>query len=239
MPSKKRGGLSQREYNKTNAVLKPVGKTSPVLSDTQAKKATSSSISKESKSLASAQKEYISSLTPSGDETAALKANQDILMGQEQQANKITNTQGAQGNAIPLSLIGGQVERLNRDTETKTIPLKYQIAALQSQREARGNVAQAKYKGVTESYNRKVTASKAKTVDPLDTEYKTLRNERAQLAITKSGRGKSVNAGADEKKAGWGSWTEKQVADEGDILGRKKKTIMQRINGVTGEKQTK
>lgn len=159
MPSKSRGGLSKREYEKKQSVLKPSKST--VLSDAEAKKSASSSVSKESSSLAKAQKEYLASLKPSKEENAAIKTQQGLLMGQEQEVRKIQNTQGAQGNTVALPFIERQTEKVASDTEAKVIPLKYQIAALQSARNARGDVAASKARFATESYNRKAAEAKA------------------------------------------------------------------------------
>jgi len=177
--------LSKNEVaaQKSGQTLKAykAGKSTPVLSGTQAKKAASSSVSKESKSLASAQKEYLKSLEVSGEEKAATSQLGAINQGVEQEIAKITNTQGAQGNTVASPVIERQSDAARYGAEQKMIPLKYQIAALQSQREARGNIAQAKM-GFAKS-------SSTKAVDPLDTEYKTLRNENLKKNIAKKGKG--------------------------------------------------
>lgn len=189
MPSKSRGGLSKREFAKQSkpSVLKPT--KSAVMDTASAKKAASSSVSKESKSLAAAQKEYIASMTPSGDELAATTAQQNLLMGQEVQNKQIAS------QTIASPFIERQTERLSSDTSEKVIPLKYQIAALQSQREARGNVAQAKAGFATSAYNRKLSASKTASVNPLDEEYKKIRNESAQVTLDKKKKGGSGGSG--------------------------------------------
>src|SRR3990167_413713 len=186
MSSKARGKLSKREYAAKlagkpmpyakSSILKP---TKSAVMDTQsAKKAASTSVSKESQLLASAQKEYLASLTPDPQETQAIQANQNLLMGQELESKKI------QSQAIASPFIERQIGALADKTESASIPLKYQIAALQSQREARGNIAQAKTRFAGEAYNRKV-ASFGKETDPLDTEYKQLRNANAQATLDK------------------------------------------------------
>jgi len=87
MPSKKRGGLSQREYDRKNGTVLKSTKSS-VMSTKEAKKSASSSVSKESKSLAAAQKEYLSSLNPSGEEVAATSQLGQINQGSELEAKK-------------------------------------------------------------------------------------------------------------------------------------------------------
>lgn len=189
MPSKSRGGLSKREYARKNgSVLKPTkGK---VMDTASAQKAASSSVKKEdfsqeSNALAEAQKEYLASLAPSGEENAAITAQQNLLMGQEQEAKRI----GKQAIASPF--IDRQTERLSSDTSERVTPLKYQIAALQSQREGRGEYAQAKSRFAEDSYNRKASRkSVSPTVNPLDEEYKQLRNENLRKTIDKkNGKG--------------------------------------------------
>lgn len=184
MPSKSRGGLSKREYSKKmGTILKPTGKSagkstgSKVMDTKSAKKAASSSVSKESNALAEAQKEYLASLAPSTEETAATTAHRNLLMGQEQETKKI----GSQAIASPF--IERQTERLASDVSEKVIPLKYQIAALQSQREAQGEIARAKVNYAKDTYNRKVASMKAS--NPLDDEYKTLRNQKLKNSINK------------------------------------------------------
>lgn len=161
-------------------------KNSKILSNDEAKKSASSSVSKESKELAKAQKEYLASLNPSAEETAATSSLGKINQEAEQQAAKIRDPRQ---NTVAMPFVERQTEALSNQTEQRVIPLKYQIAALQSQREARGNVAQAKYKFAGENYNKKVKQD----TDPLDTEYKQLRNENLKSTIKKRSNGGSGN----------------------------------------------
>lgn len=153
MPSKKRNGLSQREFDKKNQVLS--GKKTPVMDTVSAKKAASSSVTKESKSLAKAQSEYLKSLAPSKEEEAALSANNAIVANYDKNAQAI---QDPTQNAVASTFVDRQLNRLGSDTDAKTVPLKYQIAALQNAREAKSAVAGAKVKYAGEAYNRKVSA---------------------------------------------------------------------------------
>lgn len=155
---------------------KKSGKSTPVLSGTQAKKAASSSVSKDSKALASAQKEYIKSLTPSGEEVTATASLGKINQQAEIERANITDPTK---NTVAAPFVQNQVSALADKTENAVIPLKYQIAALQSQREARGNIARTKLSFA------KTPATK--TVDPLDQEYKQLRNEKMKKGKTGSG----------------------------------------------------
>ena len=158
------------------------GKSTPVLSGTQAKKAASSSVSKASKALASAQKEYIKSLTPSGEEVTATASLGKINQQAEMERANITDPTK---NTVAAPFVQNQISALSDKTENAVIPLKYQIAALQSQREARGNIARTKLSFA------KTPATK--TVDPLDTEYKQLRNDKMKKTTTKVGGSASTS----------------------------------------------
>lgn len=175
-------GLSKASYL---AKSSKSTKSAPILSGSQAKSAASSSVkvSKggDSKSLAKAQKEYLNSLKPSKDESNALKANQNLLMGQETQGKAIQNTQGNAGNNVALPFIQGQLGALDDKTQAASIPLKYQIAALQSARQARTQVAGAKVNYATQNYNRKISAGNAARTQA----HQDLVDQNLQLTINK------------------------------------------------------
>lgn len=174
-----RGGLSKREYSAKQAG-KPMpyalkGSKSTVLPVTSAKKAASTSVSKD---LVKAQKEYLSSLNPSKEEESATASLGKINQQAETERAAIVDPVK---NPVASSFVQNQTAALTDRTENAVIPLKYQIAALQSQREARGNIAKTKLSFA------KTPATKA--VDPLDTEYKKLRNENLKKTIAKKGKG--------------------------------------------------
>lgn len=198
MPSKSRGGLSKREYAAKNSILKPA--KSPVMSAESAKKASASSVSKtpsfkkETKMLAEAQKEYMAALTPSKEETDITNKQQGILMNQEKQAQNIKN------EAIASTFQDRQIDRLSQDTSEAVIPLKYQIAALQSQRESRAELARAKSSMAEKAYNLKAKQYTSKTSNPLDDEYKKLRNAQLEYSLNnpKKAKGKTSKYNLEE-----------------------------------------
>lgn len=171
-----RGGLSRREYEAKKAGKPmPYALKSKVMTQDEGKKAASTSVSKSSKDIIKAQKEYIASLTPTAEEKSATDNLGKINQQAEQERAKIVDpTQ----NTVAAPFVQNQTSALADKTENAIIPLKYQIAALQSQREAQGNIARAKLS----------FAKPTKTVDPLDTKYKELRNENLQKSIDKKGK---------------------------------------------------
>lgn len=187
--NKSRGGLSRREF-----ALRGTSGTTKVSSQQTAKKSASSSVNKEYKSLAKAQKQYLGALKPSKEEDVALKTQNDILTKSELQAKDI---QDPTKNTVAGVFVDRQIDRLNSDTESKTIPLKYQIAALQSNREAKAKLATAKYNTISKSLSSRTT----KTENPLDTKYKEIRNQRAEVALNKAVSGKKGGSGGGSSKA--------------------------------------
>lgn len=194
-----RGGLSKREYaakiaGKPMPYALKATKSTPVMSTSKARKSASSSVSKESKALQAAQKEYLKSLEPSKEETEATASLGEINKAAEMEAARIRDPRQ---NTVALPFMERQADALGTQTEQKVIPLKYQIAALQSQREAKSNIASSKYKFAGEAYNRKVASIKEN--DPLEDEYKTLRNENLRATISKKGRSGSDKSEKEEK----------------------------------------
>lgn len=213
MPSKVRGIYSKREFAKLSGTTPKETKVTP-------------KASKVSDSTSKYQKEYLKSLAPTSEETQAEGKLNNLVQSEELGVNKI------QQQAIPLTFIQGQTERLRQQATEQAVPLKLQLATLQARRQAASEIASKKY----EFAKAKVAKT---TTDPLDTEYKQTRNERAKLALAKAmstKKGKSVDP---EVKAGWGAWTTKQVSDPEDPLGRRKKTVSVRVNKKTGERQQK
>lgn len=208
MPSKSRNGLSVREYAKLNGNPAPTNKT------------------KSKSSLEKYQKEYLNTLKPSKEEDAASTTLDNLVK------SEALGVQNIEKQAILLTFIQGQSERLRNQATEQAIPLKLQLASLQSKRQANSEAASKKLSFATSK------ASKVeKTTDPLDTEYKTLRNARAQVSLSKArGGGKAVDK---DKEAGWGPWKEKSVTDPEDPLGRRKITVSKRVNLKTGERQQK
>lgn len=174
-----RGGLSKREYAaKISGKPMPYalkGKKTEVLPTANAKKAASESVSKD---LIKAQKEYLSALNPTKEETAATASLGKINQQAETERAAIVDPIK---NPVASSFVQNQTSALADKTENAIIPLKYQIAALQSQREAKAKIAQTKL-----SFAK---TPSVKTVNPLDTEYKTLRNENLKKTIAKKGNG--------------------------------------------------
>lgn len=171
--------------------------------------------------LAKAQRLYEKSLKPSGEERAAEQTLNNLIQSEELGVREI------QKQAIPLTFIQGQSERLRDQATAQAVPLKLKLATLQARREAATKVAANK----VQNYSKSATT---KTTDPLDTEYKQLRNDRAKLALAKA----QVSKGKKESD-GWGAWTTKDVKDASDPLGRRKKTVSVRINKKTGEREIK
>lgn len=207
MASATRGKYSKREYAKLSGTIKPekVAKTSK----------TSSSVSKY-------EKEYLKSLKPSKEETQAETTLNNLIQSEE------LGVKNVEKQAIPLGFIQGQSERLRNQATEQAIPLKLQLATLQARRQATSEVASKKYQFAVKKANDRMT----KSSDPLDTEYKQTRNERAKLALAKA-----QTKGSGSSKSDWGAWTTKQVADPSDPLGRRKKTVSTRINKKTGERE--
>lgn len=181
MPSKSRGGLSKREYATLSGTT---GSTKAIKGNKTTKRSPDRSINKEYKSLAKAQKEYLGALKPSKEEEVALGEQNRILTEHETTAQKIQNVQGDKGNVVAAPFIERQLDRLGADTEAKTVPLKYQIAALQSNREAKAKFATAKYNTIAKNISSKT--KEVKEENPLDVEYKQLRNERAKVSLNKA-----------------------------------------------------
>lgn len=216
MSSKKRGGLSKREY----AILTGGGDKSSINKEKSSSlKLSKPNTKKESKKLAEAQREYLASLTPSQQEKDALTANQNLLLGQE------LKTKSIQSEPVASVFQERGIDRLNQDVSEKVIPLKYQIAALQSEREGRREAAAFKEKSAGEAYNRKITENEyknklktdkynlkqrefeslskvankptskprtPKAINPLDQEYKILRNKQLEEKLKKPTNKKSI-----------------------------------------------
>lgn len=171
--NKSRGGLSRREF-----ALKGTSNTK-VSAPKEARKSASSSVSKDYKRLAKAQKEYLGALKPSKEEDIALKAQNALIT---QSTNQAKDIQDPTKNTVAAPFVNNQLDRLNVDTEAKNIPLKDQIAALQSNREAKAKFATAKYNTIAKN----LTSRTTKTTNPLDEEYKKIRNEKAQVTLNKA-----------------------------------------------------
>ncbi len=201
------GKYSKREYAKLSGTVKPekVAKTSK------------SSVSKYEKA-------YLKSLAPSKEETQAETTLNNLVQSEELGVKNIEK------QAIPLGFIQGQSERLRNQATEQAIPLKLQLATLQARRQATSEVASKKYQFAVKKASDKST----KVTDPLDTEYKQTRNERAKLALAKAMSPKKGKVKDPDEEAGWGSWTAKTEKKFGV-----QKKYSQRINKKTGEIQTK
>jgi hypothetical protein len=156
----------------------------------EAKKSSSSSVSSK---LAKAQKSYLKTLAPSKDEEKALKANNELVTGFDKEAAKIQQVQGNQGNNVAGVFQERQLDRLSTDTDAKQIPLKNQIAALQSARQAKSKVA-------AQRLNLANKGASAKSANPLDEEYKRIRNEKALIQLGKAQKKGGTGGGGGGEK---------------------------------------
>jgi hypothetical protein len=201
MPSKSRGGLSKREY----AVK------------TGQKYDSSASSSGGSSKLRAAEKKYEKSLKPTSEETAA----ENTLNQYQIQADK--DIQETQKQAIPEFFVSGQSKNIEERADKISVPLRLQVATLRARREAASNVASAKLKSATDSYNRKLTASKTAA----SAETTALRNESLKADIAK----KKKSLSGSGKSSSTSDWT--VIDKERGPTGRLRSTVER--NKKTGE----
>lgn len=203
MASKKRGGLSAREFAANSG-----GK--PVSYGGGSKK--SSSISSK---LRAAEKKYEKTLKPTKEETAAEKTLNDYQI----QADK--DIQATQKQSIPEFFVSGQSKNIEEKADKISVPLRLQVATLKARREVASNVAANKLKSATSAYERKATAAKS----AVGAEQDALRTEKLKIDVAKAKK-KGTGSGSGSSASDW----QKVTFEKGpsgvirNIIERNKKT---------------
>lgn len=132
----------------TTATTTPTRTSSNLLSDPSFLKKTAEN------KLTELQKNYLSTLTPSAEETAAQQQLTDFLGSTEL---GISGLEG-QGRGIPLSLVRGQQAKLQEQANIKAQTLQNQIANYQAARAAAGDVYSAELDFEKQRLEREVQA---------------------------------------------------------------------------------